>query len=204
MTHTSRPLAALGTLLLVNGALVGIPWLVAPAEAFSDTAAMWQYAVYQQVFLVALVGLALLLPTLGRLTAPDGRRLAGWVVPVLTVGVLLQAATTFVQGFVAPFLATVSPGALDLEDGGLFAASMTVAWLIFLVSLAALARGGLPATGAAPWCLCAARRRRPRGARPGPDRQHPGRCSLRVERTVARAARGHGWSGARRRLDCRS
>lgn len=134
----AKVLLILGVLLMINGVL-GIRWLFDGADTFSQTAGSSEYAVYQRVQLPLLIAAAVLLPALGRLKGTDGRGLPRWIVPAAVVAVILQACTTFVQGFTAPFLAGVAPASLDTQDGGLFEASMIVSWAIFCVTIVALA-----------------------------------------------------------------
>ena len=131
-------LLILGILLIANGAL-GIRWLFDGADSFSQTAGSAEYALYQRFQLPLLIAAAVLLPALGRLRGADGKRLPRWIIPAAVAAVMLQACTTFVQGFAAPFLADVAPASLDTQDGGLFEVSMIVSWATFCVTVIALA-----------------------------------------------------------------
>lgn len=131
-------LSLIGTLLVANGAVLGIGWLFDGAERFSETAALWQYAAYNRIYLLVLIALVVVLPHLRSLTSPDGRRLPTGLLQLAAAMTVLQAAAAFTMGFVAPFLAEVAPVALDIEDGGVFAIAMMASYTAFFVAVVAL------------------------------------------------------------------
>jgi hypothetical protein len=145
-------LSVLGALFMLNGVL-GIQWLFDGAENFSETAASWQFATFQRVYLLLLVALTVLVPGFGALRGRSGRRIPSAVLAVLTGALVLQAGTVFTMAFVAPFYAEVAPATLDITDGGMFEASMSAVWVTFAVAViafgvAVLRSGTLPrATG---------------------------------------------------------
>ncbi len=128
---------ALGSILLLNGVL-GTRWLFDGADHFSETAASWEFATFQRVYLIALVLLAVLVPGLRELRGRAGTRISPTVLTALTGAVVLQAGTVFTMAFVAPFYADTAPATLDMEDGGSFALAMTVVWVLFAGTVIAL------------------------------------------------------------------
>ena len=134
-TRLPACLAALGLVLAANGAF-GITWLFDGAERFSQTAASWQFATFQRVQLLALVFLVLLVPTFAQLRGRTGRGLPSGVLLGLAAAAVLQAGTVFAMAFVAPFFAGIAPEVMDVENGGTFAAAMSVVWVTFVVAVA--------------------------------------------------------------------
>lgn len=129
-------LTVLGAASVLNGVL-GVRWLFDGAERFSQTAATWEFAAYQRVHLLVLVGLVLAVPGLGALRGPTGKRLSPGVLVALVGVTVLQAGTVFAMAFVAPFYAEVAPEVVDLENGGSFAVAMSAVWVAFTLVLVA-------------------------------------------------------------------
>lgn len=129
------PLAVCAGLIL-NGFVLGPIWLLTPADTFSETAALPSFALSQRLSWGLLTILVLLVPAM----LGPGRRgpLPRWVVPVLQLALVAQAATNFAMGFVAPWLAAEEPRLLDIP-GGSFQFAMTAIWIGFIVATIAVA-----------------------------------------------------------------
>ena len=133
-------LAVIGALLIANGAWYTPLMLSGGTETtFSETGATWQFQAFQTAYLVILVALVLVAPFLRSAVGTTGRRLPAWLPFALAGTAMLQAATTYTQAFVVPFLADVAPAALDNQDIELFAISMMVIWVAYSLTWVALA-----------------------------------------------------------------
>ena len=141
---TGRGLAAVGTILLVNGAWYApIMFSGDPSAKLSEYGDELPFRLYYYVYLAAMAALVLLLPRLDHLRGSTGRTLPRWIVPLLLVTTVLQAGTVYAQAFIVPFLAEVAPVALDHAEIELFAISMMAIWSAFSLALVALAVAGL-------------------------------------------------------------
>ena len=121
--------------LALNGLVLGPIWVLTPTATFSETAALPSFAVSQRISWALLTLLVVLVPTLLR----GGRRaVPRWTAPVLQLALAAQAATNFVMGFVAPFLADVAPQTLDIP-GGTFQVATTAVWVGFIVVMVSAA-----------------------------------------------------------------
>lgn len=152
MTSTDRSRTALLAVcagLALNGLLLGPIWLFTTTTTFSQTAALPMFAVSQRISWILLTLLVPLVPGLCR----PGRRgsTPSWLPSLLQVAFAAQAATAFVMGFVAPWLAEVAPETLD-RSGGTFQVATTAIWVAFaLVAVVAgvcFWRAGLSRVGA--------------------------------------------------------
>lgn len=135
--------------LAINGLVLGPSWLLAPAQTFSDTAAVPTFALSQRISWVLLLALVPLVPVLlspGRRGTPPA-----WLAPVVQVGVAAQACTVYVTSFVAPWLVQHEPYLLDIP-GGTFQWVTTAVWVSFMgvmvVVAVALWRAGHSRVGA--------------------------------------------------------
>lgn len=140
-TGSRTPLVALVLVcvaLIVNAFVVSPFWILAPAEEFSDTAAVPAFAISQTASWILLTLLIPLLPALGEID--DRCALPRWIVPLTQVAVAAQAATHLVQGVVLPWLESIgSYGALDTPEGGGPQVAMVIVWVLFLVTNVAFA-----------------------------------------------------------------
>lgn len=149
---TTRPahtaLIATGSLLALNGLVLGPMWLITPGE-FSDTVASPAFQISQ---MVSWGLLTVLIPLVRALATTERRALPGWVVPAVQIALAMQAATAFTQALVLPWLLEVAPELLNLTDGGALQYTMTGIWVLFLVVMiafaAALWRAGSSRAGA--------------------------------------------------------
>lgn len=140
MTRSTRTLTALlatCAALAVNGLVLGPMWLTLPGE-FSDTAGTTAFALSQRLTWALLTVLVVLVPAL--LATGPRRRPPAWLAPLAQLALASQAATAFVMGFVAPWLAGVAPHTLDVPGGGLQLA-MTMVWIGFVLAMVVLAVG---------------------------------------------------------------
>jgi hypothetical protein len=137
-TTDRRRIALLGVCaaLALNGLVLGPLWVLTDVATFSQTAALPAFAVSQRISWALLTVLVVLVPTLVR----PGRRGTppSWAVPLLQVALAAQAATSFVMGFVAPWLAEVAPQTLDVP-GGTFQLATTVVWVAFIIVMVVIA-----------------------------------------------------------------
>src|SRR5690606_24847102 len=135
MRSTRRSLVALVAIcgaLALNAFVLSPLWILAPAEAFSDTVAIAAFPWSQSISWLLLTLLIPVVPALlragGRGTPPT------WVGPLVQVTLAAQAATHFVQGFVMAWLRPLAPEVIDLTtDGGALQIAMFVIWVSFLV-----------------------------------------------------------------------
>ena len=123
-------LLAVCAALALNGLVLGPVWVLTDVETFSRTAALPAFALSQRISWALLTLLVVLVPVLLR----PGRRGAppAWATPLLQIALGAQAATNFVMGFVAPWLAEVAPQTLDVP-GGTFQLATTIVWVGFIV-----------------------------------------------------------------------
>ncbi len=138
--NRSRSLTALvviGTLAALNGLALSPLWLFGGGETFAETAASWPFHTSQRLAWVLFTAMAVVVPSL--LGAGTRRDAPPWAGPLVQVALSAQAATAFAMGFVAPWLAEVSPPLLDAEDGGMFLLAMTGVWVGFLVAMVVFA-----------------------------------------------------------------
>lgn len=124
--------------LAVNAFVLAPLWILAPAEAFSDTAATPAFGWSQRASWLLLTLLVPLLPSLfvaGRRGTPPA-----WLAPVVQVAFAAQATTHFFQGFVTTWLLPRAPEVLDLPFQGdpLEVATVGI-WVFFLVANVAFA-----------------------------------------------------------------
>ena len=134
--HPTRSLlatAVIGLLMAVNGFVLGPLWLFGGGATFSETAASWPFALSQQLSWLLLTAALVAVPEV--LRGGTRREAPGWARPLLTVALSAQAATAFVMGFVAPWLAEVEPRLLDI-GGGSFQLAMTLVWIGFVLAMA--------------------------------------------------------------------
>lgn len=140
---TGIALLVIGTLMIANGAWYTPLMLTNPAQRMSEYGGEWPFVTSQTIAFVVLVALALVVPRLRHVRGRTGRTLPGWLITVLTVAVMLQMATVYVQAFVVPFLAEVAPAALDVEEIDVFALSMMAIWVLWLVTWVVVAVVGV-------------------------------------------------------------
>lgn len=133
---TLTAVVAVCACLAVNGLLLSPAWLLAPAELFSETAAHPAFALTQRISWVLVSALLVLVPPL--LRVGPHRAPPTWLVPVAQLALAGQATTHFTQGFVAPWLAQVQPGLLDIPGGALQAAMIGL-WVAFAVAMVVVA-----------------------------------------------------------------
>ena len=189
MKSRTGAMTAVGALMLLNGLAIGAPWIIsewtsATEVTFLDSVGDWRYAAFNSLYLVAVIAFVAAAPTLTSWVGRGGRRLPGWLVPVIAAAAALQACTLFSQAVVSPFLLEVAPVALTTEDGGAFA-------IIMVGDLDRLDHRPLPARGRrlapARSCRPPLHRHDPRSARHPDlrsDRQHPGRWCAGLDRMV--------------------
>jgi MFS family permease len=144
MKSRTGAMTTVGALMLANGVVIGAPWIIsewtsATEVTFLDTVGDWRYAAFNYLYLVAVIVFVAAAPTLTSWVGRDGRRLPGWLVPVMAVAAALQACTLFTQAVVSPFLLEIAPIALTTEDGGAFAISMAAIWIVWIAALSTLA-----------------------------------------------------------------
>ena len=135
-TRTLMLLLATCAALALNGLVLGPMWLFAPAELFSETVDVPAFALSQRISWALNTALIVLVPAV--LGAGPRRTPPSWVLPVVQLGLAGQAATNFVVGFTAPWLAQVEPYLLDIP-GGTFQAATTAVWIAFIVTMVLLA-----------------------------------------------------------------
>ncbi|WP_425310315.1 hypothetical protein AADG42_16745 [Ammonicoccus fulvus] len=140
---TGLALLVIGALMIANGAWYTPLMLTNPAQRMSEYGGEWPFVTSQTIAFVVLVALALAVPRLRQVRSRTGRTLPGWLITVLTVAVMLQMATVYVQAFVVPFLAEVAPAALDVEAIDVFALSMMAIWVLWLVTWVVVAVVGV-------------------------------------------------------------
>ncbi|MDQ2697650.1 MAG: hypothetical protein M3Y46_02555 [Actinomycetota bacterium] len=148
MKPHARAIIVIGGLLLLNGLVIGAPMTISELTAghevtFEESVADWRYVAFNAVYLAVLIALVAAMPSLAGWTGRTGRRMPRWIVPAFTVAAALQACTVFTQAVVTPFLLDVAPQALVAEDGGIFAVTMTVVWVTWIVALCTLAVCGI-------------------------------------------------------------
>lgn len=125
-------LVAISGALVLNAFVLSPLWILAPAEEFTDTAAVPAFAWSQRLSWLLLTLLIPVVPALARVARR--RTVPGWVIPVVQVALAMQAATHLVQGFVMPWLLPLAPEVLNLTtDGGALQIAMFGIWVFFLV-----------------------------------------------------------------------
>ena len=130
--------------MFANGLLIGAPWLISEWTSttevtFLDSVADWRYVAFNYLYLAALIVFITAAPTLTTWVGRDGRSLPSWLVPVMAAAAALQACTLYTQAVVSPFLLEVAPIALTTEDGGMFAITMSVIWVLWIAALTTFA-----------------------------------------------------------------
>lgn len=130
-TSPRVPLAVAGVLLLAS-TVPAVRFFTDP-RPFSEVASGGVHLALYALTLAGMLALLVAVPRLGNLVGPAGGRLPGWLVTLSLVATALNAATHFVQVFVAPYLADVAPAALDDQGGGLMV-GMVASWVAFLVA----------------------------------------------------------------------
>jgi hypothetical protein len=102
---------------------------------FSEVADGGVHLTLYSMTLAGMLALLVAIPRLTVLVSPEGRRLPTGLLAAALLATALNAATHFVQVFVAPFLADVAPAALD-EQGGILMVGMVASWVAFMVAWA--------------------------------------------------------------------
>lgn len=130
--------------MLLNGLAIGAPWIIsewtsATEVTFLDSVGDWRYAAFNYLYLAAVIVFVAAAPTLTSWVGRDGRKLPGWLVPVMSAAAALQACTLFAQAVISPFLLEIAPIALTTEDGGAFAIIMSGIWIVWIAALTTLA-----------------------------------------------------------------
>lgn len=135
MLTTRRSLVALVAIcgaLVLNAFVLSPLWILAPAEAFSDTVAVAAFPWSQRISWLLLTLLIPVVPAV--LRAGSRGTPPAWVGPLVQITLAAQAATHFVQGFVMAWLLPLAPEVIDLTtDGGALQIALFTIWLSFLV-----------------------------------------------------------------------
>jgi hypothetical protein len=126
-----------GVVLLLNAGLLGSR-LLFDSRPFSAAAVEGTHLLFWTIQLAALVALAQVYPRLGRLVR-GGRRLPELALTLAGVGVVLDAATRFLEAFAVPVLAERYPEFVDNTPPAMLLVPLLGAGVVHMVGLLALA-----------------------------------------------------------------
>lgn len=135
------PLVALvlcGGVLAVNAVALGAP-LFLDSRPFSEVAVTPLHLAFWSIQLAALVALSQVYPHLRALTGPDGRRIPEGALVLLGVGVVLDAATRFLEAFAVPAMAEAHAPFIDTTPPASLLVPLLAAGVVHMAGLVALA-----------------------------------------------------------------
>ena len=134
---TLMALTASGVVLAVNAVVLGAP-LFLDSRPFSEIAVTPLHFAFWSIQLAGLVVLSQVYPRLHVLEGPDGRRLPEWALWLLGVGVVLDAATRFLEAFAVPAMADAHPGFIDNTPPAMLLVPLLGAGVVHMAGLLAL------------------------------------------------------------------
>jgi hypothetical protein len=131
-------LAASGVVLAVNAVALGVP-LFLDSRDFSEVAATPLHLAFWSIQLTALVVLSQVYPRLRELEGPGGRRLPEGALVLLGVGVVLDAATRFLEAFAVPAMAEAHAEFIDTTPPASLLVPLLGAGVVHMAGLVTIA-----------------------------------------------------------------
>lgn len=122
-----------GALLLGSAAAFGPALLFSDAETFSQTAQTSGHFAYYTIQMLAAIPLALALVGLVLRYGDRLGRAVTLIFPLTLAGVMLNAATYWMQAFVVPALAVKLPSMLDSPPEGMALVGMLGAGVLYMI-----------------------------------------------------------------------